>query len=56
MHRFIVRCVETDKVLFIEGSVVRSKDRYYIYPLKQYQEKIAKLHGKRVKALLIIEE
>jgi len=39
-----------------EASIVRMGNRYYIYPPKQYQEKIAKLHGKKVKILLLHEE
>ena len=31
-------------------------NRYYIYPPKEYQDKIAKLHGKKVKILLLHEE
>ena len=39
-----------------EASIVRMGNRYYIYPPKQYQGKIEKLHGKKVKILLVYEE
>ena len=43
-------------VYVFEASIVRMGNRYYIYPPKQYQDKIAKLHGKKVKILLVHEE
>ncbi len=39
-----------------EASIVKMGNRYYIYPPKHYQDKIAKLHGKKAKILLIHEE
>ena len=39
-----------------EATIVRIGNRYYIYPPKQYQDKIAKLHDKKMKILLIHEE
>jgi len=39
-----------------EASIVKiSGDRYVIYPPKEYQEKLRKHHGKRVKVLVVIE-
>jgi len=38
-------------VYMFEASIVRMGSRYYIYPPKQYQDRIAKLHGKKVKIL-----
>jgi len=39
-----------------EASVVKiSGDRYVIYPPKDYQLKLRKFHGKRVKVLVVIE-
>jgi len=43
-------------VYVFEASIVRMGNRYYIYPPKQYQDKIAELHGKKVKILLVYEE
>lgn len=43
-------------VYVFEASIVRMGSRYYIYPPKEYHDKIAKLHGKKVKILLIHEE
>jgi len=43
-------------VYMFEASVVRiSGDRYIIYPPKDYQLKLKKFHGKRVKVLVVIE-
>jgi len=43
-------------ILLFEARVIRMGNRYYIYPPKQYREKIAKLHGKKVKILLLHED
>jgi len=43
-------------VLMFEANVIKMGSRYYIYPPKQYQERVAKLHGKKVKILLVYEE
>jgi len=43
-------------VYMFEASIIKMGNRYYIYPPKQYREKIAKLHGKKVKILLLHEE
>ncbi len=43
-------------VYMFEASIIKMGNRYYIYPPKNYQGKIAKLHGKKVKILLLHEE
>ena len=43
-------------VYMCEASIIKMGNRYYIYPPKEYQDKIAKLHGKKVKILLLHEE
>jgi len=43
-------------VYVFEASIVRMGNRYYIYPPRNCQDEIAKLHGKKVKILLIHEE
>ncbi len=43
-------------VYVFEATVVKyAKDRYVIYPPKDYQEKLRKFHGRKVKVLVIIE-
>ena len=45
-------------VYVIEGSVMRYKRDYYVlYPLgRENREKLRKLHGKRVYAVIVAEE
>jgi len=39
-----------------EATIVKyTRDRIVIYPLKEYQEKLRKYHGKRVKVIVVIE-
>ncbi len=38
-----------------EGKVVKTGEKYLIYPPKEYQEKLSKLHGKKVKVIVIEE-
>lgn len=38
------------------GEVVRRAGKHLIYPSKEYQEKLSKLHGKKVKVNSHIEE
>jgi hypothetical protein len=39
-----------------EGSVMKiSRERYVVYPSKEYQEKLSKLHGERVKVIVMKE-
>jgi len=43
-------------VYVFEASVVKiSGDRYVLYPPKDYQLKLKKFHGKKVKVLVVIE-
>jgi len=43
-------------VYMFEARVIKMGSRYYIYPPKRYQDKIARLHGKKVKILLVCEK
>jgi hypothetical protein len=44
------------QVYVFEAKVVRfSKNRYIIYPPKNYQEKLSKFHGRVVKVIVVIE-
>ena len=39
-----------------EGKVVKyAGDRYVIYPPREYQEKLGKHHGRKVKVLVVVE-
>ena len=40
---------------FEENVVKISDDRYVTYPPKEYQERLRKHHGRKVKALVVIE-
>jgi hypothetical protein len=43
-------------VYVFEATVVKyAKDRYVIYPPKEYQEKLKKLHGEKVKVIVVKE-
>jgi len=42
-------------IYVFEGRVVRTSRRYMLYPPKEYQEKLKKLHGKKVKVIVIEE-
>jgi len=43
-------------VCSFEGKIVRfAGNRYIVYPPKEYQEKLKKHHGRRVKVIVIIE-
>jgi hypothetical protein len=43
-------------VYVFEGSVIKiSRERYVVYPPKEYQEKLRKLHGERVKVIVVKE-
>ena len=50
-------CDESMSVVYVfEGRVVKyAGDRYVIYPPKEYQEKLRKHHGRRVKVLVVVE-
>jgi len=39
-----------------EGKIIKfARNRYVIYPPKEYQEKLKKHHGEKVKVVVIIE-
>jgi hypothetical protein len=42
-------------IYVFEGKVVKSSQRYLIYPPKEYQERLRRLHGKRVKVIVVEE-
>jgi len=43
-------------VYVFEASVVKiSGNRFVIYPPKEYQEKLMKHHGRKVKVLVVVE-
>lgn len=37
------------------GKIIKTGVKYLIYPPKEYQEKLKKLHGKKVKVIVIEE-
>jgi len=43
-------------IYVFEATVVKyAKDRYVVYPPKEYQEKLRKLHGEKVKVIVVKE-
>jgi hypothetical protein len=43
-------------VYVFEGRVVKyGSKRYVVYPSKEYQEKLRRLHGERVKVIVVKE-
>jgi len=43
-------------VYVFEGSVIKiSRERYVVYPPREYQEKLSKFHGERVKVIVVKE-
>jgi hypothetical protein len=43
-------------IYVFEGKVVKyAKDRYIIYPPREYQLKLGKHHGRRIKVIVVIE-
>ena len=43
-------------IYVFEASIVKiSGNRYVIYPPKEYQEKLRKRHGRKVKVLVVVE-
>jgi len=42
-------------IYIFKARVVKSSTRYLIYPPKEYQEKLKKLHGKEVNVIVIEE-
>ncbi len=44
-------------VYVFEAKIISyGRGRYIIYPPKQYQEKLKKHHGKKIKVITIIED
>jgi len=42
-------------VYIFEATIVKTGNKYLIYPPKDYQEKLRKYHGRKVKVLVVIE-
>jgi len=42
-------------IYVFEGKVVKSSQRYLIYPPKEHQERLRRLHSKRVKVIVVEE-
>jgi len=42
-------------IYVFKAKVVKSSARYLIYPPKEYQEKLRKLHGKEINVIVIEE-
>jgi len=42
-------------IYVFDGKVIKTMSRYIVYPPKEYQEKLKKLHGKKVKVIVIEE-
>ena len=48
--------VRMSQVYVFEAKVVRfSKNRYIIYPPREYQLKLEKFHGRKIKVITVIE-
>jgi len=43
-------------IYVFESTVVKSGPKYFIYLPKKYREKVGRLHGKKVKVIVIVEE
>jgi hypothetical protein len=45
-----------DIIYVFEAIVVKyAKDRYVVHPPKEYQEKLRKLHGEKIKVIVVKE-
>ena len=42
-------------IYVFEAKIVKTGGKYLIYPPKEYQEKLSKLHRRRVKVIVIEE-
>jgi len=42
-------------IYIFDATVIKTMNRYIVYPPKEYQEKLKKLHGKKVKVIVIEE-
>ena len=45
------------EIVIIHGSIIKYRgDVYILYPIKEDREKLRKLHGKKVHAIIITED
>jgi len=44
------------RVYVIDAKVVKSQDRFFIYPSRKDRDKVMKLHGRKVKVIVIEED
>ena len=42
-------------VYVFEGTVIKTGPKYLIYPPKEHQEKLRRLHGEKVKVIVVKE-
>jgi hypothetical protein len=42
-------------VYIFEATIIKTGNKYLIYPPKDYQEKLKKLHGEKVKVIIVKE-
>jgi len=42
-------------IYIFEAKIVKTTGKYLIYPPKEYQEKLKKLHGRKVKVIVVEE-
>ena len=42
-------------VYIFEATIVKTGSKYLIYPPKDYQEKLKRLHGEKVKVIVVKE-
>jgi len=42
-------------IYVFDGKIVRTSGKYLVYPPKEYQEKLRKLHGRKVKVIVTEE-
>ena len=42
-------------IYVFDSKIVRTSRKYLVYPPKEYQEKLRKLHGRKVKVIVVEE-
>jgi len=42
-------------IYVFEASIVKTAGKYLIYPPKEYQKKLKKLHGRKIKVIVVEE-
>ena len=42
-------------IYVFEAKIIKTGMKYLIYPPKEYQEKLKKLHGRKVKVIVVEE-